>query len=1041
MTELDERWEPAQDSREPLIPQWTAVGSLRRTYPWFHTSMQEVIAQASETIELPNVTDIEVHADRLRLSSSIRGGAVAEIPFDMTGMTPRGGVFDFVLDHDRQTVFLLSGQDDALSRAAKQRLLDILRPHYWLIEGDMEPGANLLLLGMPGIRRFLTDILDRADLGMVHPWIRAAVRAVDRDEGAGASEFAQNIQRASIELRRNDLDPGLQKSLDDAAQVAVRLRRGVQPVLAIRRVSRYAILRSIGADGADALQRAFAEPGSVQIASAHAMGADFVANTDTDGLLALAEELRECEFFAIFLADRLSPARHGGKSAVTGRDGAPVPVVVAPHSLRESTKLVHSLSRANAFLFSREASRRMGREVHDFLPNPGRGRRIAGFFPGLGSRIFYQHLGRGLLDCAVSEVAEIYEEGARALGFPGQPERLVMTAQNIPAGRSSAQGFIGAALLVHSLALEAHLRATAAAAGVPVGFVAYTGESFGIITAAVAGGALSVADGVKLGHAFTPLMLAAADGVAPDDPLAARMAAYLPASLRGRRLVPEPYHVVGLRGDPADLGEMLAGIARTFPKNDVEVHKLYSRRQTNVYVRAGAKDDFDRFAEKFPAVGSEELKAPTTFLAHAARMTGVRQAFERFMQDNGIVFRKPHTPVVSNNNSGLLTTAAEVRNGILAITDEIMASQTAAETLDSLRPDAIVELGLGNKSVQLLIDNDVDVPVTSYAGIAEDCGPLLSAVILMDRMLGELENLHAQGDLLADRHYHTLREIFRLSEADPFCKRYIHRTIRRVLAHEMLHRDRAASWAFREFLEIYQHTYNYGGHVDVRAGELVLRARLKKRLVGHADEIGRAYAELKVIDGAGLASDRLDASGQHEVVVFHFDQLPGLDYADLARNTRLLLDTQPLAHQIYDHVLERLGIDDDSFLTLTGVTAPTVDQLALSYLLYQYTLFHLLRLHRPVVFMHGYYIAGSGPMGWLVALAVSDAAPLPDLVRLYCAYLRSGMEAGETKAALDRVLASLQTPDVPLISPHGTPVQAKIDLEVTTRAVFHPQRP
>jgi hypothetical protein len=466
------------------------------------------------------------------------------------------------------------------------------------------------------------------------------------------------------------------------------------------------------------------------------------------------------------------------------------------------------------------------------------------------------------------------------------------------------------------------------------------------------------------------------------------------------------------------------------------VHKLYSRRQTNVYVRAGAKPGFDLFAAGFPAVAIEELKAPTTFLAHAERMAGVRRAFGRFMQENGIEFRKPHTPVVSNNGSGLLTTAAEVRNGVLAITDEIMASRTAAETIDSLRPDAVLELGLGGKSVQLLIDNDVDAPATSYTGAAGENGLFLSAVQALDNLLGQLAGLHG-GGRLDERHLRTLREIFRLSDRDPFCERYFSRIMGNVIANEMLHRVRAGAPAFYQLLEIYQHTRSYRDHVNVGMGELVLQARPKKRLVGHTAGLGQVYAELKVVGESGVVSDRsLVDSGQHEVVVFHFDRLPGLDYADLARNTRVLLDTQPLARPFYDCVLEGLGIEDDGFLMSAGVTAPTVDQLALSYLVYQYALFHVLRLHRPAMFMHGYCLAGSDPMGWLVALAVSGAATLLDVVRLYCAYLRSGMDTAEATAALDRLLAALGTPDVPLVSPQGAPLNAIIDLEATTRAVF-----
>lgn len=599
------------------------------------------------------------------------------------------------------------------------------------------------------------------------------------------------------------------------------------------------------------------------------------------------------------------------------------------------------------FPLSRERSHRMDRVARDDLPEAGRGRRLVGFFPGLGSRAFYQNLDRGLLDSGIPEVLEIYQESARALGLPGQPERLLMIPENMPAGKMAAQGFIGAAFLAHSLALETHLRVMAESEGVPVHFVGYTGESFGIITAAVASGAISVGDGVKLGYAFTPLMLTAAGGLGPDDPVAAYMAAYLPESLRGRRLVPEPYHVIGLRGDPADLGEILAEIAKIYPKTDVEVHKLYSHRQTNIYVRAGIKHDFDLFAKSFPAVETAELKEPTTFLAHAERMIGVRQAYERFMTDNGIVFHKPRTPVVSNNDSGLLTTADEVRNGILAITNEVMASRIAVETLGSLQPDVILELGLGNKSVQLLMVNNIDIPVTSYTGNTEEAGLLLRTVQLVDTLLGELENLHAAGDRLTGRHYHTLREIFRLSGEDPFCEWYFYRAVERVIANEMLHRDRVASSAFYELLAIFQHTYNYRGHIRVGRGELVLQARLKKRIVGHTEGLGQVCTELKVIDESGIVSDRsLIRSEQHEVVVFHFDQLPGASYADLARNARLLLDAQPLARQIYDYVSESLGIEDDGLLTLAGDIAPTTDQLALSYLVYQYTLFHLLHLHR-----------------------------------------------------------------------------------------------
>jgi len=181
-------------------------------------------------------------------------------------------------------------------------------------------------------------------------------------------------------------------------------------------------------------------------------------------------------------------------------------------------------------------------------PRPTVQGHVAGVFPGLGSRAAYRDLGRHLLDSGSPEVLEIYRQAARALGFPDRPEKLLPVPENLPAGKLAQQAFIGSAILVHSLALEAHLRNMAARNGIRLDFVAYTGESFGIITSAVASGALSIGDGVKIARAFTPLMLVAAEGEVPDEPVAREVAVHLPDSLRGRPLVPEPFHVIALNG-------------------------------------------------------------------------------------------------------------------------------------------------------------------------------------------------------------------------------------------------------------------------------------------------------------------------------------------------------------------------------------------------------------------------------------------------------------------------------------------------------------
>jgi malonyl CoA-acyl carrier protein transacylase len=667
--------------------------------------------------------------------------------------------------------------------------------------------------------------------------------------------------------------------------------------------------------------------------------------------------------------------------------------------------------------------------IQDVFPSSGK---VIGFFPGLGSRALYQNLGRSLLDSGIPQVADVYQDAARALGFPGRPEKLLMVPENLPTGKMEQRGFVGAAFLVHNLALEAYLRAAADRAGAPLHFVAYTGESFGVLASAVASGSVSVGDGVKIAQAFTPLMMTAAEGDGGNEPFARRIASCLPASRAGRPLVPEPFHVVALKGAPEDLAEVLREIDAAYPRTDVELHKLYSRRQRNIYVRTGVKPDFDMFMKKFPAVTAEELKAPTTFLAHSARMREVRHALERFIEENGIVFQDPRTPVISNHSAGLLTTAADVRDGILSITDEVMDSQATAETLNGLDPDMVLELGLGNKSVRLLADNNVQAPVTTYTGTVEETDLLISAVKLVDGLVAELKRLRSSGDRLAARNYDTLRDLFRLAARSPFCDRYLCRTASRVIVNEMLHSERNGSPAFYRLLEIFQHTYDHRDIIDVDRGELVLRARLKKRIAGPADELGRVHAELRVIDETAVVTDRGPIEVERpEVGVFHFGRPAGLRHADLARKTRLLLDTQPSARRIYGQVLETLGGDGLPVRAGTGV--PTADQLAMSHFVYQYALFHILQVHRPALFAQtDHYIAGSDPAGWLVALAASEALPFPRAVEFYGEYRRNGLAA----AALDRMSGALKDSDVPVVSPDGIPLRSRKDLAAATRAVF-----
>ncbi|MET9799702.1 ACP S-malonyltransferase [Streptomyces sp. NPDC006368] len=656
--------------------------------------------------------------------------------------------------------------------------------------------------------------------------------------------------------------------------------------------------------------------------------------------------------------------------------------------------------------------------VEDVLSTKDRVR-VAGFFPGLGSRAFYQGLGRSLLDSGVPEITRVYRDAARALGFPTRPDLLLMASENLPPGKLERQGFIGAALLVHSLALDAYLRDRVERNGTPVRFVAYTGESFGVLTAAVASGSLSVADGVRIAQAFTPLMLLAAGARSSDEAFARGIACYLPESARETSLVPGPSHVVGVKAQsPAALAAVLDALRASYPPADVELHKAYSPTQANLYVRAGAKAGFDRFLTAFPHVTTQELKDPTVFLAHSARMRPARQGLERFLDINRIRFGTPRVPVVSNHDMSLLTTADDVRQGVLAMTDRVMASQDTCEVLNTLDADMVLELGLGNKSVQLLKDNNVAAPVMGYTGSREDTDRFLRAVTVMDGLMARLEHLYATGDRLEAGDHDALRDLFRLAAESDFCDDYFSRTLGRVITAEMLRPDREGSPAFHELLEIFQHTRNHREHIAVERGELVTRARLKKRITGEDPALlGHAYIELKVIDHAGDAVTRTVDTRRPEVVVFHFDKLAHLDDDDVARGIQSLLDTQPTALQAYRQLLDGLR--------LAGAGVPRAGYRVV----YQYLLFHTLAQHRPALFAQSdSYLEGGDTLGWLVALAVSGALSPADAVTLYATRSRED--------AVERMLNGLTRARTPLVSPEGVPVQSRKDLQDATRAVL-----
>ncbi len=665
---------------------------------------------------------------------------------------------------------------------------------------------------------------------------------------------------------------------------------------------------------------------------------------------------------------------------------------------------------------------------------------VIGFFPGLGSRGFYRDAGGTLLDRAAPEALDIFHEAAEAYGvIDGDPNKILLMADNIPKATLEKQSFIGAAFLAHSLALEANLRAAARANDLELKITAYTGESFGILASAVASGAVSTWDGIRIARAFTPLMLMAGEGKPGGEPIGRELGRHLPTFAPGQEPVGEPFQVVGLTGQPEFLEHVIRELSRTFHPAQVEVHKRYSRSQVNTYVALSAANLFRDFVQLFPSITLTDLKAPTRFLAHSARMTPARESLERLMDDERIIFRTPHTPVISNHDAGLLTTAEQVRDGVLSMTDKIMASQRTVEMIDEMQADIVLELGLGGKSLRLLSDNTIETPAGMYTGVVDEEASLLDGLEVASVLKSTLPNLNEKRSDFGPQHLELLRQVFRLSSASDFHERHFSRIMRRVIRSIVLKPEAIAPQPLLRFIEVFQHTKTHGAALDRVAGELIVNARVKKRLTGSGKEVGHACTEIEVLDRAGTVVAQIVPEVESaEVVVFHFALPEGRHDVEWARRVRRLLESQPTTQESYRELVAELWeVAASSEGTRDRQLLAADQSAAIDLLVYQHAMFDLIKLFRPALLAQtDYYVLGRDRIGWLVALAVSGAIRLVDAVELAAASLSPNLRPEMMRPLLKRLLRTVGRSDVPVISPAGTPLRTKKDLQAATEAVF-----
>lgn len=597
--------------------------------------------------------------------------------------------------------------------------------------------------------------------------------------------------------------------------------------------------------------------------------------------------------------------------------------------------------------------------------------KVVGFFPGLGSRDAYRNLGSELYDKGGEKVKAIYKEAAEALGFTkdGAPDvtKIFMNDENLPQDNKEKLGFVGAAFLVHNLALHAYFEEQSKKLGTVVQFEAYTGESMGILIAAAASGSLSVGDAVKLAQFYTPNLLRYSEQEIKED-----------------------YHVVGIKR--GNIAEVIDGLNRRFP-GTVEVHKYFSSRpteQVNVYVADSVRADFDAFMKaSYPTASVSDLKPPTRFIAHSKKMAGARAAFERFIEENNIKFNRPRVPVISNSSGGVLAGAQEIRDATLDIVDQPMNSRETVQDADVMNTDFILEFGLGGKTEVLIQQNFVRTAFQAFTGDDIKNNDILTGMKLLHSLKAEFNSFSkSNAEIILPHQYNLLRYIFPYIKRNAFLREALLNYIHQLVEQNLLLDDKKRKCpAFYKYLEIIQNTYMVHNILDMSmfTDDTLVSSAIFKRRVGR--EVNQESEKVD-IDLVLLNPDDQELQVTFrdykypEVVTFSFNRL-SITGPEITEKIMQLYEGHASAREMMDEIARRIG--ETNFKEMLGRLNNLGQAYLHSFLMitYQFVLFNLTQIHRPAILgQNFYYAGGSDRVGIMTALAVSGALSITDALEL-----------------------------------------------------------
>jgi malonyl CoA-acyl carrier protein transacylase len=335
------------------------------------------------------------------------------------------------------------------------------------------------------------------------------------------------------------------------------------------------------------------------------------------------------------------------------------------------------------------------------IPRPGNSSvSIHAFFPGMNSRRAYTNLARDLYDNGNTEVKSIFVRAAKVLGYTSHLGEVDITPffmndSNFPSNIVDKWNYIGAAMTVYNLALFEHLKTSTHTLGIhSVG-----GESLGMIAAAIAGGALSFEDGIKVAHNTLGFI-------------------YDYVHLNNFGI----WNIVSLRGESIEC--IFNAIQKRFP-GQIDTFRWQAvnaiRDEIHVYIHSAVFDDVRGFVDEQygDRVTLMEFKKPTNDIIHSPKLSPVRITLNDFLIDTEITFLDPKIPIVANNGSGLALTAEDARALILDMVNIPMYTAQSFDELSKLSDsilDVIVEIGYGQKTRPFIEQHNIKIKFIEYFG-------------------------------------------------------------------------------------------------------------------------------------------------------------------------------------------------------------------------------------------------------------------------------------------------------------------------------------